>query len=137
MRSGSHLKGVRANALWGSGERGGGGTRGNALWGSGKRRIALLTTLALVLIVPLGASAVPTKLSKAGGAFVAPSLLSGATAHAGDSFNVIVQGKGNQAAKAVADVLGLSKKTVKDLRSIDGVAVELTGAQILTLAADK
>jgi serine protease AprX len=128
---------VRANALWGSGERGGGGTRGNALWGSGKRRIALLTTLALVLIVPLGASAVPIKLGKADGAFVAPSLLSGATAHAGDSFNVIVQGKGNQAAKAVASVLGLSKKTVKDLRSIDGVAVELTGAQILTLAADK
>ena len=49
-----------------------------------------------------------------------------------------MQGKGgNQAAKAVADVLGLAKKQVKDLRSIDGVAVELSGAQVLALAADK
>ena len=51
---------------------------------------------------------------------------------------MIVQGKGgNQAAHAVADVLGLSIKTARTFSSIDGVAVELTGAQILALAADK
>jgi serine protease AprX len=51
---------------------------------------------------------------------------------------VIVQGKGgNQAAKAVGAVLGLAKKDVKDLRSIDGVAVELSGAQVLAVAADR
>jgi serine protease AprX len=52
--------------------------------------------------------------------------------------SVIVQGRGgNQAAKAVSDVLGTSMKSAKQFTSIDGVAVDLTGAQILTLATDK
>jgi serine protease AprX len=138
MRTGGHRKEVRGSALWGSGKRGT-GSRGNALWGSGKRRTALLTTLALMLMVPLGAGALPNPAQPAKfEAFVAPNLLSGARAHAGDTFAVIVQGKGgSQAAKAVADVMGLSKKAVKDLRSIEGVAVELTGGQILALAVDK
>ena len=137
MRNGDQRRGVRASALWGSGKRGGSGSRSNALWGSGKRRTAVLATLALVVLVPLGASASPSKLD-APGAYVTPSLLSAAQANAAGNFNVIVQGKGgNQAAKAVAAVLGLAKKQVKDLRSIDGVAVELNGAQLLALASDK
>jgi serine protease AprX len=136
MRNGDHRRGVRASALWGSGKRGT-GSRSNALWGSGKRRTALLATLALVVLVPLGASASPSKTDEPG-AYVTPTLLSAAQANLAGNFNVIVQGKGaNQAAKAVADALGLEKKQVKDLRSIDGVATELTGAQVLTLAADK
>jgi serine protease AprX len=135
MRNGDQRRGVRASALWGSGKRGT-GSRSNALWGSGKRRTALLATLALVVLVPLGASASPSQLG-APSAYVTPSLLSAAQANAAGSFNVIVQGKGgNQAAGAVADVLGLVKKQVKDLRSIDGVAVELSGAQVLAVAAD-
>jgi len=136
MRNGDHRRGVRASALWGSGKRGT-GSRSNALWGSGKRRTALLATLALVVLVPLGAAASP---SKAGGpsAFVTPTLLTSAQSNGTGSFDVIVQGKGgNQAAKAIADVLGVSKKTYKDFRSIDGVAVQLNGAQVLALAADK
>jgi serine protease AprX len=138
MRTGGNRTEARGSALWGSGKRGT-GSRGNALWGSGKRRTALLTTLALMLMVPLGAGALPNPgSSNTFEAFVAPNLLSGARANAGETFAVIVQGKGgNQAAKAVADVMGLSKKAVKDLRSIEGVAVELSGAQILALAADK
>jgi serine protease AprX len=137
MRNGDQRRGVRASALWGSGKRGGSGSRSNALWGSGKRRTAVLAALALVVVVPLGASASPSKLD-APSAYVTPSLLSAAQANAAGNFNVIVQGKGgNQAAKAVADVLGLAKKQVKDLRSIDGVAVELNGAQVLALASDK
>ena len=137
MRNGDQRRGVRASALWGSGKRGGSGSRSNALWGSGKRRTAVLAALALVVLVPLGASASPSKLD-APSAYVTPSLLSAAQANAAGNFNVIVQGKGgNQAAKAVADVLGLAKKQVKDLRSIDGVAVELNGAQLLALASDK
>src|SRR6266550_3044086 len=121
MRNGDHRRGVRASALW----------------GSGKRRTAVLATLALVVLVPLGASASPSKLD-APSAYVTPPLLSAAQANAAGNFNVIVQGRGgNQAAKAVADVLGLARKQVKDLRSIDGVAVELTGTQVLTLASDK
>jgi serine protease AprX len=138
MRSGGHWREVRGSALWGSGKRGT-GSRGNALWGSGKRRTALLTTLALMLAVPLGASAVPspTKPAKAA-TFVAPGLLTAASARPGETFAVIVQGKaGNQAAHAVAGVMGLSLKEVRNLRSIDGVAVELTGGQILALSADK
>jgi serine protease AprX len=135
MRTGGQRRDVRASALWGSGKRGS-GSRGNALWGSGKRRTALLATLALMLTVPLGASAVPGATKSE--AFVAPDLMTSASARPADTFPVIVQGRaGNQAAHAVADVLGLSLKTVRDLHSIDGVAVDLTGVQILTLAADK
>jgi serine protease AprX len=134
MRNGDHRRGVRASALWGSGKRGT-GSRSNALWGSGKRRTALLATLALVVLVPFGASASPSKAGPT--AFVTPSLLSSAQSNATGSFDVIVQGKGgNQAAKAIADVLGVDKKAYKDFRSIDGVAVQLSGAQLLALAGD-
>jgi serine protease AprX len=126
---------VRASALWGSGKRGT-GSRSNALWGNGKRRTALLATLVLTLVVPLGAAAVPGP--KDVQAFVAPGLLSSAQTSPADTFSVIVQGKGgNQAAHAVADVLGLSLKTARTFSSIDGVAVDLTGTQILAVAADK
>ena len=135
MRTGGKRREVRGSALWGSGKRGS-GSRGNALWGSGKRRTALVATLAIMLTVPLGASAVPGDAKAE--AFVAPGLMTSASSRPDDTFAVIVQGKaGNQAAHAVADVMGLSMKNVRDLRSIDGVAVELTGAQILALALDK
>jgi serine protease AprX len=134
MRSGSKRNDVRASALWGSGKRGT-GSRSNALWGNGKRRTALLATLLLTLVVPLGASAVPGPQGVQ--AFVAPGLLSSAQSSPATTFSVIVQGKGgNQAAHAVADVLGLSVKVARTFTSIDGVAVDLTGAQILTLASD-
>lgn len=135
MRTGGHRRDVRASALWGSGKRGT-GSRSNALWGSGKRRTALLATLVLTLVVPLGASAVPGP--KAVQAFVAPGLLTSAQSKPTDTFSVIVQGKGgNQAAHAVADVLGTSMKVAKTFNSIDGVAIDLTGTQILALAGDK
>ena len=135
MRTGGHRRDVRASALWGSGKRGT-GSRSNALWGNGKRRTALLATLVLTLVVPLGAAAVPGPKSVQ--AFVAPGLLSSAQTRPGDTFSVIVQGKGgNQAAHAVADVLGVSLKTARTFTSIDGVAVDLTGTQILAVAADK
>jgi serine protease AprX len=86
--------------------------------------------------VPLGASAVPGP--KVTQAFVAPGLLSSAQSSPANTFSVIVQGKGgNQAAHAVADVLGLSLKAARSFSSIDGVAVDLTGAQILAVASDK
>jgi serine protease AprX len=136
MRNGDFRVGVRASALWGSGKRGT-GSRSNALWGSGKRRTALLTTLTLAVLVPFGAAASPSK-SDAPSAFVTPSLLSSAQSNAAAGFDVIVQGKGgNQAAKALADLLGTDKKAYKDFRSIDGIAVQLSGAQVLTLASDK
>jgi serine protease AprX len=136
MRNGDQGTTVRASALWGSGKRGT-GSRSNALWGSGKRRTALLATLALCAIVPLGAAASPSK-ADAPTAFVTPSLLSSAQSNAAGTFDVIVQGKGgNQAAKAIADVLGADKKAYKDFRSIDGAAVRLSGSQVLALASDK
>jgi serine protease AprX len=136
MRHGDQRRGVRASVLWGSGKRGE-GSRSNALWGSGKRRMVLCATFALVVLVPLGAAASPSKQNDTG-AYVTPPLLAAAQANADGSFKVIVQGRGgNQAAKAVADVLGSKLKAVRNLSSIDGVAVELTGAQILALAGDK
>src|SRR3954452_8405000 len=133
MRNGDQRRDVRASALWGSGKRGS-GSRSNALWGNGKRRPALLATLVLALVVPLGASAVPGPKIQA---FVAPGLMSSAQAHPADTFSVIVQGRGgNQAAHAVAKVVGVSLKTARSFSSIDGVAVDLTGAQVLAVAAD-
>ena len=88
MRSGSHRRDVRASALWGSGKRGT-GSRSNALWGNGKRRTALLATLVLTLVVPLGAAAVPSP--KDIQAFVAPGLLSSAQSRPADTFSVIVE----------------------------------------------
>ena len=114
MRSGGNWSDVRASALWGSGKRGT-GSRSNALWGNGKRRTALLATLVLTLVVPLGASAVPDP-AKGAGAFVAPGVLTSAQNHPNDTLAVIVQGKGgNQAAHAVADVLGVSIKVTRPL----------------------
>jgi serine protease AprX len=138
MRNEGRRREVRSSALWGSGKRDP-GSRSNALWGSGKRRTALLTTLALSLIVPLWAGAAPTqKTDRAAAAFVAPGLLSAAQADGAKTFAVIVQGKGgNQAAHAVADVLGVSLKSARTFESIDGIAVDLTGAQVVALAADK
>jgi serine protease AprX len=136
MRNEQQGHGARASALWGSGKRGT-GSRSNALWGSGKRRTALLATLALAVLVPFGAAASPSE-SDAPTAFVTPSLLSSAQSNATGSFDVIVQGKGgNQAAKALADVIGTDKKAYKDFRSLDGIAVQLSGAQVLALASDK
>ena len=67
-----------------------------------------------------------------------PAFFPSAQSGPADKFSVIVQGKGgNQAAHAVADVLGVSLKDARTFSSIDGVAVDLTGAQILALAADK
>ena len=51
-------RGVRSNALWGSGSRG--ESRKNALWGSGGRdgrRFAVAALAALTLVVPLSAGA--------------------------------------------------------------------------------
>jgi serine protease AprX len=121
----------RASALWGSGKRGE-GSRSNALWGSGKRRSFVVATIALFVLVPV-ASAKPAQE-----AYVTPSLYAAAEANSNALFKVIVQGKaGNQAAHAVAQALGASLKEARSLSSIDGVAVELTGAQILALASDK
>jgi serine protease AprX len=138
MRSGGRRREVRSSALWGSGKRET-GSRSNALWGNGKRRTALLTTLALTLVVPFAASAGSSlKAAQPAQAFVAPGLLSAARADGTKTFSVIVQGRGgNQAARAVADVLKLSLKSARTFTSIDGVAVDLTGAQVLKLAADQ
>jgi serine protease AprX len=138
MRSGGRRREVRSSALWGSGKRET-GSRSNALWGSGKRRTAVLLALAVSLLVPLGAAAGPSKKTDpAPQAFVAPNLLSAAQANGGKTFSVIVQGRGgNQAAKAVADLLKISLKSTRTFSSIDGVALDLTGAQIVKLAGDK
>ena len=81
MRTGGQRRDVRASALWGSGKRGT-GSRSNALWGNGKRRTALLATLVLTLVVPLGASAGPAS-PKSITAFVAPGLLTSAQSRPG------------------------------------------------------
>ena len=134
MRNGHQRHEERGSALWGS--KRDNGSRANALWGSGKRRTALLATLVLALAVPLAGSA--RSNGSGAEAYVTPTLLQAAQAGPADTFRVIVQGKGgHQAAHAVADVLGAKLKAVRNFESIDGVAVELTGAEVLAVAANK
>src|SRR3954467_15830982 len=143
MRNGDQRRGVRASGLWGSGKRGT-GSRSNALWGSGKRRTAVLATLALVVLVPLGASASPSK-ADAPTAFVTPSLLTAPQSNAAGDFEAIVQGNGGkaagefdvsvqgkrgiQAAKALADISLVHKKAYKDFRSRGGMPAHFTRGQ--------
>src|SRR6266542_1857357 len=69
-------RGVRSNALWGSGSRG--DSRKNALWGSGGRsgrRFATAALAALTLVVPLSAGADNGGESQGQGTFISPGKL--------------------------------------------------------------
>jgi len=132
-------KGERQNALWGRR----GENRGNALWGSGKRRMVLLA-VAATLVVPVAGSAAPRSASSRSGA-PDQTLLQLAAANPDKVFEVIVQTRGSagkgRAADAIASALrthpGKARGLKKQFTVISGGAAELTGAQIVDLAARK
>jgi serine protease AprX len=74
-----------------------------------------------------------------GGAYVPATLLAAAEAHPGDTFAVVVQGAGGKNSDGVAaDVAAEGAKGLKHrFAAISGVSVDLTGRQILKLAAKK
>src|ERR671936_531616 len=136
-------RGVRSNALWG---RRGGDQRSRAGASVGpRRRRGLLGTIAVVaLVVPIAAVAAgPATTRAAKGPVVQQQLLEKARANPGATLSVIVQGRGSLNSVGVANkVLRATgarpggARVKRQFVTISGVSADLTGAQLLELAAD-
>src|SRR5437762_2949677 len=121
-------RGVRSNALWGSGSRG--ESRKNALWGSGGRdgrRFAMAALVALTLVVPLSAAAddgggKSGKGGKGNGTYISPGLLENADKKPNQKLHVIIQSTAGTSG-AVDSVNGLGADIRRRLQSADAVAV--------------
>jgi serine protease AprX len=141
----------RNSALWGTGNRGG-DSRGSALWGKGGRRagLTLIAAIAAVMLVPW--SAATASSSSHGGAattFIPATLLSQAQANPKSTFQVIVQGDGTADADHVAHKIAawaghasnqdgdtvFTSAVTSEFSSIQGVAVTLTGRQLVEVAS--
>lgn len=128
-------RGVRSNALWGSGSRG--ESRKNALWGSGGRdgrRFALAALAALALVVPLSAGADNGNGNgKGNGTYVTPGLLEKSGNSPDQKLHVIIQSTGGVSG-AVQSVNGLGADIRRRLQSADAVAVDITAGKLASLA---
>ncbi|MDP8911773.1 MAG: S8 family serine peptidase, partial [Actinomycetota bacterium] len=115
--------------------------------GDARRRVfgivAVAFTAASALSLPLSAEANPLRngasASKAFRAHVPPTLRHAAKRRPNRTFSVIVQGSpGNRAVEVASDVEDIASERQRvvstHLRSIDGVAADLTGAEILALS---
>jgi serine protease AprX len=133
MRDSTGVKrGVRSNALWGSGSRG--ESRKNALWGSGGRegrRLAMAVIAALTLVVPLAAGA--DDGGRGSGTFVSPGLLEKGAKDPGKKIHVIIQST-NGVSGAIDSVNGLGAEIRRRLQSADAIAVDVTAGKLATLA---
>jgi serine protease AprX len=131
---------LRGSALWGkkSGE-----TRGSALWGKPGRRLGAVLLTLMVLGAPVTASA--SGGSNAGGALVPDALLASAQANPSKYFAVIVQAKPGKSSTYVANLVqgavsrhpAKSQGLKKKFSALNGVAAQLTGAQLVDLANQK
>jgi serine protease AprX len=128
-------RGVRSNALWGSGSRG--ESRKNALWGSGGRdgrRFAVAALAALALVVPLSAGADNGGgKGKGDGTFISPGLLQKADKQPNQKLHVIIQSTDGTSG-AAASVNGLGADIRRRLESADAVAVDITAGKLASLA---
>jgi serine protease AprX len=125
-------RGVRSNALWGSGSRG--ESRKNALWGSGGRggrRFATAALAALALLVPLSAGADSGKGGKP--TFISPGLLDKANKEPGKKIHVIIQ-SADGTSGALDSVNGLGANLRKKLASANAIAVDITAGKLASLA---
>jgi serine protease AprX len=128
-------RGVRSNALWGSGSRG--ESRKNALWGSGGRggrRFAMAALVALTLVVPLSAGADNGGSNgKGNGTYISPGLLQKADSSPNQKLHVIIQSTGGVSG-AADSVNGLGADIRRQLQSADAVAVDITAGKLASLA---
>jgi serine protease AprX len=130
---GTTNEGLRQSALWGKPSKG--ETRSSALWGKGGRCLVTIAVLALALIAPMGANASSRY------AYTTPGLITSAKANPAATFNVIIQGDSDRSTGAIASVVkdelnrdrGKAKGVKRQFSSVNGVAANLTGAQILRL----
>jgi serine protease AprX len=133
---------IRSSALWGKPK---GEIRSSALWGKGGRGLVTAVIAATVLMTPVAATAGKGSSSSSANsvkAYLSSGLLRAAQANPNTTFDVIVQGtRGKSSSSVAADVstakkqnpgrgVGLRKKFI----SIGGVAAQLTGRQIVSLA---
>jgi serine protease AprX len=127
--------GFRESALWGKPANG--ETRSSALWGKGGRALLVIAVLALALTAPVGAGA-----SSRDYAYTTPGLLASAKASPSATFDVIIQGSRDKSTAAIASVVrnelarnaGRAKGIKRQFSSVNGVAANLAGAQIVRLA---
>ena len=128
--------GLRESALWGKPSKG--ETRSSALWGKGGRGFFSLVVVALALTASTAASASSRY------AYTTPGLLASAKANPSQTFNVIIQGESDRSTGAVASVVknelrGGERSAAKGIKrqflSVNGVAANLTGAQIVRLVS--
>jgi len=141
--SGSFKKGIRSNALWGSGSRSdsrknalwgsGHGKRGNALWGNrGSRSIVLTAFAALTLVLPLAAGA-KGRPSVNEETFISPGLLERSQQDPGRKLHVIVQSAAGTS-DANGKVVGLGVELRKRLDVIGAIAIDITAGKLAALA---
>jgi serine protease AprX len=128
--------GLRKSALWGKPAKG--EARSSALWGKGGRGFVSLIIVALALTASTAAGAAARY------AYTTPGLLASAKANPSQTFNVIIQGDARQSTAAIASVVknelksgtrGGAKGIKRQFTSVNGVAANVTGAQILHLVS--
>ena len=110
-------------------------TRFNALWGRGGRRAgAAIVFSVCAFAAATAAAAAPGISAPAKGAFVQPSLASGALAQPNGSFDVIIEGDRNGTTPGFVKKALAGVTVERQFRSIDGVRATLTGKQVQQLA---
>jgi serine protease AprX len=128
------IRETRGSALWG---KRGTGKRGSALWGKGGKLAAVAVLLAAVALAAPGAA----RADEPGATFVPEELLDAAVERPAEEFQVIVLGAPGTEASEIAnelmvgpdgEQLGEVRRTFENV--IDGVAVELTGEELIALA---
>ena len=118
---------VRSSALWG---RGGREARASALWGRGGRSAVALLALVVSVIVP--AAGIAGEKQRAA---VPADLMAQAQAGPDNMFNVIVQSDSDGSSASLADEVSRGNGSLKRrFGSIDGVAAELSGAELVRLS---
>jgi serine protease AprX len=130
---------TRSSALWGKGSKG--EKRMSALWGKGGRGLVATLTLAVSLAAPVAATADSGKQELA--AYLSPGLYEAAQANPKGTFDVIVQGR-EESSAGVASEVGEAREdhpgkgvgVRKRFATVQGVAAQLTGKQILKLAEE-
>ncbi|MEO8289753.1 MAG: S8 family serine peptidase [Gaiellaceae bacterium] len=131
-------QGVRWSALWGKPSKG--ETRSSALWGKGGRGFVSTLLIAVALCAPVAATA--SSGSDRELAYTTPGLLAFAQESPNATFNVIIQGDPDKSTGAIASVVkselsrerGKAKGIKRQFASINGIAANLTGFQIVRLA---
>jgi serine protease AprX len=127
LRNGGTRGQSRSSALWGTGNND--DSRSNALWGKGGRGLVTALLAALVLVIPLAASAG----GKGGGSdptWVAPGMLAQADQHPNAKIHVIVTAD----PKVLGKVKGFGHLD-RDLKLISGVALDMPGSKLKLLAS--